>query len=177
MMALVLADHFLRHRGAVRVTRRMAKFRLTCPTTVVANSCRRCQLTCSATRADESIVHGPFDLRYVAKSGRRCLTSPCAALHHEEASGGMTDAPADDIQDASGYTLRYGKEKGQFRVFILAGSRNPASVSRRSTRAAKFCWLSVSPRSVPPITSFPSSNWTDLGSAPISTASSSRDWG
>ncbi|KUO64670.1 MAG: hypothetical protein APF80_09725 [Alphaproteobacteria bacterium BRH_c36] len=34
----------------------------------------------------------------------------------------MTDAPADDIQDASGYTVRYGKEKGQFRVFILAGA-------------------------------------------------------
>lgn len=34
----------------------------------------------------------------------------------------MTDASAGDIQDASGYTICYGKEKGQFRVFILAGA-------------------------------------------------------
>ena len=34
----------------------------------------------------------------------------------------MIDAGVEGIDDANGYTVRYGKEKGQFRVFILAGA-------------------------------------------------------
>lgn len=34
----------------------------------------------------------------------------------------MLDEGKSDIDGAGGYTVRYGKEKGQFRVFILAGA-------------------------------------------------------
>jgi len=34
----------------------------------------------------------------------------------------MGEASAGGIDDANGYTVRYGKDKGQFRVFILAGA-------------------------------------------------------
>lgn len=34
----------------------------------------------------------------------------------------MINAGTSGIEDTSGYTVRYGKEKGQFRVFIMAGA-------------------------------------------------------
>ncbi len=33
----------------------------------------------------------------------------------------MADAPTVNIDDANGYTVGYGREKGQFRVFVLSG--------------------------------------------------------
>lgn len=41
----------------------------------------------------------------------------------------MSSAPPSQIEDFGGYTVRYGKDKGQFRVFLLAGAGAVFSVA------------------------------------------------